>query len=146
MRKEGGIGAKIGRYAFMLFGLVVTLGPFLLPFVMAWYAFQVDGIKPFLVMASIVLPFIIALVLWSKNEKIAQCVFGAAVVYLLGTGIFFFIKNQREDARDKQNYVETILSEYLYDNRGSRDPNKRAEEIYDLIKNLERDYDEMNQR
>ena len=146
MRGEGGIGAKIGRYALMLFGLVVTIGPFLLPFVIAWYAFQEHGIKPFLVMASIVLPFIVAIALWSKNEKIAQCIFGAAVVYLLGTGIFFFIKNQREAAEDKQNYVETILGEYLYDNRGSRDPNKRAEEIYDLIKDVERDYDEMNRR
>lgn len=123
----------------MIVAGAVVLAIFSIPFWAAWFTFQENGITPFAWGASLILPFIIALMVWSKSEKVASWILGFACVYLVGFGLVNFYKSSVEKAEYKKTYIIERVDDYLREN-GRPD----AEEIYDAYKNAESDYNEFN--
>ena len=126
--------------AFALVAGAIILAFSLLPFLAAWSTFQKDGITPFAWGASLIIPFIIGGVVWSKNEKVASWILGFACVYLVGFGLVSFYKMRVEEAENKKYYIIWHIEDYLlYENKSPS-----AEEIYDAYKHAESDYRESN--
>ena len=131
--------SKVGVLGFMLVAGVIVLASFLIPLWAAWATFQENGITPFAWGASLILPFIIAIMVCSKSEKVASWILGFACVYLVGFGLVNFYKSSVEKAEYKKTYITECIDEYLYDNR-----RPDAEGIYDAYTNAESDYNEFN--
>ena len=127
--------SRVGTLGFMILAGGIILAPWLIPLWAAWFTFQEMGIAPFAWGASLIIPFIIAVVVWSKNEKVASWILGFACVYLVGFGLAFFYKMRAEEAEHKKTFIIEHIDEYLYDNR-----RPDAEEIYDAYRRAESDY------
>jgi hypothetical protein len=136
---ENSVLSRVGALGCMIVAGAVVLAIFSIPFWAAWFTFQENGITPFAWGASLILPFIIALMVWSKSEKVASWILGFACVYLVGFGLVNFYKSSVEKAEYKKTYIIARVDDYLREN-GRPD----AEEIYDAYKNAESDYNEFN--